>query len=288
MCVCLLALLAALAVGGLLAGDGRAQSEGLAYSFEVKGEIDRRARRAFERALEDAESKDARLAIVRLDTPGGEAETTRQMINALLAAPFPVVVYVAPDGARAGSAGVFLTVAADVAAMAPQTNIGSASPIMVGPEGPAEVPATLRRKVVNDSVAYVRTLAEGHDRNADLAERMVRQATNVTAREARREGLIDLVAESQSALLERLDGFRLKGGKAQVLRTAGLRLEHFDQSASADEESDVPGDGAFVLGLGLPGLIAIAMAAAVLVIVVGQTARRGLRRFVRRRRRRRR
>ncbi len=286
--VCLLALLAALAVGGLLAGDGRAQSEGLAYSFELEGEIDRQARRAFERALEDAESKGARLVIVRLDTPGGESETTREMVSALLAAPFPVVVYVAPDGARAGSAGVFLTLAADVAAMAPQTNIGSASTILVGPLGPTEMPPTLRRKVENDSVAYVRTLAEGHGRNADLAERMVRRATNVTAREARREGLIDLVAGSQSALLERLDGFRVKGRKAQVLRTAGLRLEHFDQSASAAEESDAPGDGAFVLGLGLPGLIAIAMAAAVLAIVVGQTSRRRLRRLLRRRRRRRR
>ena len=289
MCVCLLALLAALAVGGLLEGDGRAQSEeGLAYSFDVKGEIDRRARRAFERALEDAESKDARLVIVRLDTPGGEAEATRQMISALLAAPFPVVVYVAPEGARAGSAGVFLTVAADVAAMAPQTNIGSASPILVGPQGAAEVPPTLRRKIQNDAVAYVRTLAEGHDRNADLAERMVRQATNVTAREARREGLIDMVAGSQSALLQRLDGFRVKGGKAQVLRTAGLRIKHFDQSASVDEESDVPGDGAFVLGLGLPGLMAIAILAGVIALLLGPMFRRRLRRLLRRRRRRRR
>ncbi|MBW3549185.1 MAG: hypothetical protein KY452_13775, partial [Actinobacteria bacterium] len=97
-------------------------------------------------------------------------------------------------------------------------------------------------------------------------------------------GLIDLVAGSQSGLLERLDGFRVKGGKAQVLRTAGLRLEHFDQSASPDEESDVPGDGALVLGLGLPGLIALAMAAAVIAILVGPSLRRLLRRRRRRRR----
>ena len=282
LCVCLLALVAAMAAGGLLAGDGRAQSEGLAYSFELNGEIDRTTRRELERALEDAESKGARLVIVRLDTPGGELEATRQMVSTILAAPLPVVVYVAPDGAHAASAGVFLTVAGDVAAMAPQTNIGSASPIVGGPQGVAEVPPTLRRKVLNDLAAYVRTLAEGHDRNADLAERMVRQATNVTAREAGREGLIDLVAGSQSALLERLDGFRVKGRKAQVLRTAGLRLEHFDQSASADEKSNVPGDGALVLGLGLPGLIALAMAAAVIAIVVGQTSRRRLRRRWRR------
>ncbi len=266
LCVFVLALLATLAVGGLVAGDGRAQSEGFAYSVELEGDVDRTMLRDLERALEEAEKQRARLVILLLDTPGGDLETTRAMSNALLGSPLPVVVYVAPDGARAGSAGVFVTMAGDVAAMAPQTNIGSASPILVGPDGAVEVPPTLYRKIVNDATAYVRALAEGHGRNADLAERTVREATNVTASEARREGLVDLVAGSEAQLLERLDGFRVKGGKAQVLRTAGLRVVRADLSASADEELDV-GDDTLVLGLGVPGLIFLAMFAAVIVLL---------------------
>ncbi len=275
LCIAVLALLATLAVGGSLAGDGEAQdgdgeapSEGLAYSVELEGPIDTARKRELERALEDAVEKRADLIILRLDTPGGESETTREMINAMLAAPLPVVVYVAPDGARAGSAGVFLTVAGDVAAMAPQTNIGSASPLLIGPQGPEEVDQVVYRKILNDSAAYVRALAEGHDRNADLAERMVREATNVTASSARREGLVDLVAGSEAALLEALDGFRVKGGKARVLSTAGLRIERFDPSAVSDEGPEAPGDGSLVLGIGLPGLIAIGMFAAVIVLVL--------------------
>ena len=269
-CICVLLLLGTLTVGGALAGDGRAQSEGFAYTADLKGEIDATARRELDLVLEDAKRKHARLVILRLDTPGGEAETARAMSSALLAEPLPVVVYVAPDGSRAGSAGVFLTLAGDVAAMAPQTNIGSASPLLVGPQGVVEAPRVLYRKVVNDYAAYVRTLAEGHGRNADLAERMVRQGTNVTATRARRERLVDLVAGSEAALLKRLDGFRVKGRKAQVLRTAGLRILRSDLP---DEDPDSPGDGTLVLGLGLPGLIAIGMVATMVAILIRQLAR---------------
>ncbi|MCP9492046.1 MAG: hypothetical protein MSC31_19545 [Solirubrobacteraceae bacterium MAG38_C4-C5] len=266
--ITLLTLFATLAVSASLAENGKAQSEGFAYSFALEGEIDLTRQRELERALEDAATKRARLVIVRLDTPGGDLDATREMVSALLAAPLPVVVYVAPDGARAASAGMFLTVAGDVAAMAPQTNIGSASPIVIGPQGPIEVDRVLYRKLLNDTVAYARALAEGHDRNADLAERMVREATNVTAGGARRAGLVDVVAGSEAALLERLDGFRVKGGKGQVLSTAGLQIVRFDPSASSDEDPDLPGDGALVLGVGLPGLIAIGMFAAVIAFLV--------------------
>jgi membrane-bound serine protease (ClpP class) len=271
--ICALVLLTMLAVGGSLAGDGRAQGKaqgkGIAYSVELKGGIDRARRHELEQALKDAKDKNARLVILRLDTPGGAIATTREMIGDLLAAPLPVVVYVAPDGARAGSAGVFITMASDVAAMAPQTNIGSASPIFVGPRGPSEMPRILYRKVLNDSAAYVRALAEGHGRNADLAERMVRRATNVTARRARRERLVDLVVGNETELLKRLDGFRVKGRKAQVLRTAGLRVVRANPS-NTDEEPDAPGDGSLLLGIGLPGLIAIGLVAPVIVILIGQ------------------
>ncbi|MDQ3647571.1 MAG: ATP-dependent Clp protease proteolytic subunit [Actinomycetota bacterium] len=268
-----LAVFATLAVGGSLAENGRAQSEGVVLSVELKGGIDQGRRRELERSLEEAKKKRARLVILRLDTPGGEIGTMEKMIRTMGAARMPVVVYVAPDGARAGSAGVFITLASDVAAMAPQTNIGSASPILIGPQGPVEVSRTLRRKILNDTAAYVRALAERHGRNADLAERMVRRATNVTAGRARRERLVDMVAESEAALLKRLDGFRIKGRKARVLRTAGLRIMPFDPSASPDDDAD-SADGTVAWGLSLPGLIAVAMSAAVIAFLVAQMLRR--------------
>jgi membrane-bound serine protease (ClpP class) len=146
-------------------------------------------------------------------------------VKDIIGAPMPVVVYVSPDGARAASAGLFVTEAADVAAMAPQNNIGSATPISIGG---GEQDRVLGRKVRNDAAAYVRALAEGHGRNPDLAEEMVRRATNVTASVARRRGLIDLVAGSEGELLRKLDGFRVKGPKRGTLETSGARVERRD------------------------------------------------------------
>lgn len=176
-------------------------------------------------ALDEAKDRHAALAIIRLDTPGGLDTAMRSIVKDVLAAPMPVVVYVSPDGARAASAGLFVTEAADVAAMAPQTNIGSATPISLGGGGGDEV---LGRKVRNDAAAYVRALAEGHGRDGDLPERMVRDAENVTARRAVEAGVVDLVAASERALLERLDGFRVRGPKRRTLRTDGLRIVQRD------------------------------------------------------------
>jgi membrane-bound serine protease (ClpP class) len=165
------------------------------------------------------------MVIFRLDTPGGLDTPMRDIIKDIIGAPMPVVVYVSPNGARAASAGLYITQAADVAAMAPQTNIGSATPISIGP---GEQDKVLGRKIRNDAAAYVRALAEGHGRNPDLAEEMVRKATNVTASEAKARGLIDVVATDQQALLRKLDGFHVKGPKAQVLHTKGARVENRD------------------------------------------------------------
>jgi len=134
-------------------------------------------------------------------------------------------VYVSPNGARAASAGLYITEAADVAAMAPQTNIGSATPISLGGGNEDKV---LGRKVRNDAAAYVRALAEGHGRNPDLAEQMVRKATNVPASVAKRRNLVDLIAPDVPSLVRRLDGFRVKGPKAQTLETSGARIESRD------------------------------------------------------------
>lgn len=176
-------------------------------------------------SLDDAKKDGVDIVIFRLDTPGGLDESMREMVKDIIAAPMPVVVYVAPDGARAASAGLFVTEAADVAAMAPQTNIGSATPINIGGGDQDKV---LGRKVRNDAAAYVRALAAGHGRNPDLAEQMVRKATNVTATEAKRQGLVDIIASSDQDLVEKLDGFRVRGPKHQVLETTGAQIEHRD------------------------------------------------------------
>lgn len=206
-------------VGGAL-GKGR-----FAYSLQLSGDISPATSSWVHKALDDAANQNATVAIIRLDTPGGLDSSLRDIVKDILAAPMPVIVYVSPNGARAASAGVYITEAADVAAMAPETNIGSASPISIGPGGESNV---LDRKITNDAAAYIRALAAGHGRNPALANRMVLHAVNVTASEAKRAGLIDVIAPSERALLTKLDGFRIKGPKAQVLHTAGLQISDHD------------------------------------------------------------
>ncbi len=201
---------------------GQPASRPLVQSIDLDVTIDPASADWVDRSLKDARKAGADLVVFRLDTPGGLDESMRKIVKDIIAAPMPVVVYVSPNGARAASAGLFITESADVAAMAPQTNIGSATPISIGP---GEQDRVLGRKIRNDAAAYVRALAEGHGRNPDLAEQMVRKATNVTASVAKQRGLIDLVAESQQDLLRRLDGFQVRGPKRQILRTAGARLE---------------------------------------------------------------
>ena len=224
--------LGAIAAGalGLLSSAG-AQGGGTAYSMELSGTVDPATEAWVGKALDEAADDDAELVIIRLDTPGGLDTSMREIIQDVIAAPMPVVVYVSPDGARAASAGLFVTQAADVAAMAPQTNIGSASPVSIGGGDVGEV---LGRKIENDAAAYVRALAEEHGRNGDLAELMVTEAENVTAAEALDEGLIDVVATSEDDLLEQLDGFEVRGPKAQTLDTEGLVIERHDMPLQFD------------------------------------------------------
>ena len=247
-----------------------ADAGGLAYSVAFAREVDAASLHALQGAIDDARRQHATVLILRLDTPGGEAGNMRAMVKAIAAAPMPVIVYVHPPGARADSAGVALTLAADVAAMAPQTNIGSATPVWVGP--PARTRSEdqtlrdMRRKVLNDSVALVRTLAEDHGRNADLAEDMVRDAENVTALQARRQGLIDIVAPNERALLRSLDGYHVKGAKSQRLQTSGLEIKRVAAAsvAALDTGAAEPLDEtswwrSFALVFGLAGLAALAL-----------------------------
>lgn len=242
----------------LVAGPvGAQRAERVAYSIELPGTIDPATAAWIDRALGEAVDRGATVAIVRLDTPGGLDTAMRDIVKDVIAAPLPVIVYVSPSGARAASAGLFVTEAGDVAAMAPQTNIGSATPISIGPGGQDEV---LGRKIRNDAAAYVRALAEGHGRDGDLAERMVRDAVNVTAAEAERAGLIDLTAASERELLARLDGFRIEGPKARTLDTDGLEIVRRDMPFQYDvQQLLVNPTVAFLLLLG--GLAGIAIEA---------------------------
>jgi membrane-bound serine protease (ClpP class) len=228
-----LLLWAAMAVAGslILVAPGAGQDGGTAYSIELTGTIDPATEQWLGQALDEAADEGAEVAIVRIDTPGGLDSSTREMVKDLIDAPMPVIAYVSPDGARAASAGLFITEASDVAAMAPQTNIGSATPISIGPGETNEV---LGRKIENDAAAYVRALAEEHGRNGDLAARMVTDAVNRTAEEAERAGLIDVIAVSERELLEELDGFRVEGPKAQRLDTADLEITQRDMPLQYD------------------------------------------------------
>ena len=166
----------------------------------------------FERALSDAVEHDASFVVVRLDTPGGLDESMRTMVQDVLGAPLPIVCYVAPSGARAASAGTFLLYACHVAAMAPGTTLGAATPVQLqggAPSGGEEVEASsaLERKVLEDAVAYIRGLAELRGRNAEWAEKAVREGASLPAAEARERGVIDLIARSPQALFAALDGW---------------------------------------------------------------------------------
>ena len=161
--------------------------------------------------------------ILRLDTPGGLDLAMRDIAKAILNAPIPVIVYVAPSGARAASAGVIITIAAHVAVMAPGTNIGAAHPVGIGIGG--EMDKTMSRKVENDAVAYVRGIANKRGRNEDWVEKAVRKSESITAEEALRLKVIDFVATDLNQLLEKLDGREivLPAGK-RVLKTRGAVL----------------------------------------------------------------
>jgi membrane-bound serine protease (ClpP class) len=223
--ISLLVTLAGVAM--LVAGSAAGQSPATVPSIELDGEISPATEKWIESALDEAADDDAPLAIIRIDTPGGLESSMREIVKDILEAPMPVVVYVAPNGARAASAGAFITQAADVAAMAPQTNIGSASAIQSNGD---DIEGTLGVKIENDAAAFMRALAEGHGRDGALPEEMVTDATNFTAAEALEGNAIDIVAADQDDLLAQLDGFRIQGPKAQTLSTAGLTIDERDMT----------------------------------------------------------
>jgi membrane-bound serine protease (ClpP class) len=204
-------------------------------------------------SISRAEDQGYDAVVIVLDTPGGLSSSMRGIVKRFLAATVPVVVYVSPPGSSADSAGAVITMAADVAAMAPQTNIGSSTPISIGGE---DISRDLRRKVINDAAAYVGELAREHDRNVRAARQMVTKASNYGARDALRIGLVDVVAPTLPALLDKIDGQKTVP-KGFVLHTAGATVDEVEMSfwQRARDLLVDPNLIALMLSIGLLGIV---------------------------------
>ncbi len=169
----------------------------------IDGAIDDISARYLAQAIEKAFDSNAQLLVVKINTPGGFLDSTRDMVEALLNADIPVAVYVSPSGARAASAGTFITAAADFAVMAPGTNIGAASPVASGGK---DIPSTLAKKINEDTAAFIRSVADARDRNAKALEETVTKARSYSVGEALELGVVDLMARDIADLLNKLDG----------------------------------------------------------------------------------
>jgi len=189
-----------------------------------------------ERGINQAEEDNAVACIIQIDTPGGLDASMRDIVKDIVDARVPVVVYVSPSGARAASAGVFITMAAHVAAMAPNTAIGAAHPVSIGSEGEETMSETMAEKVVNDAAAYIRSIAEAHGRNIEWAEKAVRESVSATEQEALELNVIDMVAPDLDALVSQLDGRQVTmlDGRVITLNTQGATLNHIDMSTMED------------------------------------------------------
>jgi membrane-bound serine protease (ClpP class) len=210
-----------------------------AYLVEVNGPIGPVSQELIMRGIESAESDAATMVILQMDTPGGLDHSMREIIQGILDAHVPVTTFVSPQGSRAASAGTYILYASHIAAMAPATNLGAATPVQIGgtPTTPVEPDkagkqqgdggkTSMEKKIINDAAAYIKGLAKLRGRNEAWAEMAVREAASLTAEEALEKNVIDLVADDLSALLQQLDGKEVNvKGRTVTLETKGLVIE---------------------------------------------------------------
>jgi membrane-bound serine protease (ClpP class) len=243
----LLVLLTGLACAAQGQGEAKRQAP-LLVRMEIRDAIGPATSDFLQRGLAHAKQRGAQLLVLELDTPGGLDTAMRDMIQAILASPVPVVTYVSPSGARAASAGTYILYASHIAAMAPATSVGAATPVQIGGGSPRQpddkddknknakgedkpktAPGTApERKAINDAVSYIRGLAELRNRNAEWAEQAVREAVSLTASAARKQNVIDLIAGDLQDLLRQIDGRSVRTQFGTVeLSTEGIVIEEF-------------------------------------------------------------
>jgi membrane-bound serine protease (ClpP class) len=199
------------------------------HKITIDGVINPVATEYILEAIEKAEEAGAELLIIEMDTPGGLMVSMHDIVKGILGADVPVAVYVSPSGSRAGSAGVFITIAAHIAAMAPGTNIGSAHPVNVG--GTQETTQVMEEKIINDAVAHIRSVAEKRGRNADWAESAVRESANITEKEALKLNVVEYVVPTVDSLLVAIHGQEVEVLSGhRILDTENARIESHEMN----------------------------------------------------------
>jgi membrane-bound serine protease (ClpP class) len=277
------AIVAAIGLLGVLSGvlGARGQDATLvpagrsALLVDLDGAVGPASVRHITNAIRDAQQdRSVELIILRMNTPGGLVTSMREMISAIIGSRVPIVGYVAPSGARAASAGTYILYATNIAAMAPGTNVGAATPISLGAPGlPGGAPEkndgkndeskhsdeeTAKAKAMNDAVAFIRSLAELRGRNVKWAEQAVRKAVSISANEALKLGVIDIIADDVDNLLAAVDGFKVMIGKTEhTLATKGLTVKQVEPDTLTDVLGIItdPNIALILMMIGIYGLI---------------------------------
>jgi len=255
-----------------------AQADGTAILLDLEGAIGVATAEYIINGIEEAEDRGAELVIIRMDTPGGLVNPMRDIVKAILGSDVPVATYVSPDGARADSAGTYILLASHIAAMAPTTHLGAATPVALGGGGPGkkdgpdddeesdekeekdatDTGSAMDKKVMNDAIAYIRGLAEAHGRNAEWAEKAVTEAATLTATEALENNVIDLIAADRAELLQKINGRELKvNNRTVVLETESITVETLEPSWRLKVLSTIasPEVALLLLMIGIYGLL---------------------------------
>ena len=212
----------------LLGIPGQTQDKAPIFTIEVDGIINPATAKFIIESIDQASQQGAQCLIIQLDTPGGLMESMRLIVKKILTSNIPIIVYVAPSGARAASAGVFITMAAHIAVMAPSTHIGAAHPVSLG-EGKES--KTMGEKIVNDTVSYIKTTAKVRGRNVDWAEKAVRKSVSITEEEAVKLNVVDFISPNLQDLLTKIDGKVVKfDGITRTLLTKGVQPRSIQMS----------------------------------------------------------